>query len=81
MAFCSRQEAASVIVSGEFVRPIVLYKYVKFRHPSLYLGREIPPEAVGGGIFRTDVRVKFGDSRSYGIRGIPGADFVLNERE
>ena len=27
-----------------------------------------------------DVPIKFGDSRSYGLRGIRGADFVSNER-
>ena len=27
-----------------------------------------------------DVRVKFGDSRSYGCQDIQGADFVSNER-
>ena len=33
------------------MRPIVADKCVKFRDPYLNRSREIPPEAVGGGIF------------------------------
>ena len=51
MAFCSRLEAASGVISGRFVRPIVLDKYVKFRDLCKNWSPEIPPEAVGGGIF------------------------------
>ena len=42
-AFCSRLEAASNVISRTFVRQIGPDKPVKLR--------EIPPEAVGGGIF------------------------------
>ena len=42
-----------------FVGPLVLDKYVKLHDPSLNHSREIPPEAVGGGIvsysFRPEV--------------------------
>ena len=39
------------VISGVFVTPIVLDKHVKFRGPySLSRSREIPPEAVEGGI-------------------------------
>ena len=50
MAFCSRPEAASDIISGRFARPIVLDKCVNFRDPSLNRSREIPALAVGSGI-------------------------------
>ena len=50
-AFCSWLEADSDVISGRFVRPIVLDKWVKFRDPRLNSSWEIPPEAVGGGIF------------------------------
>ena len=33
------------------MRPIVLDKHVKFRDPNLNRSQEIPPKAVGGGIF------------------------------
>ena len=48
-----RQEAASDVISSTFVRPIALDKSVKFRDPCLNRSPEIPPEAVGGGIFCT----------------------------
>ena len=51
IAFCSRRETASDVTSGRFVRPIVHDKPVKFRDPHLNRAREIPPEAVGRGIF------------------------------
>ena len=46
-----RTEEASAVTSGRFVRPIVLDKRVKLRDPILNRSREIPPEAVGVGIF------------------------------
>ena len=39
------------VISGRFGRPTVLDKCVKFHDPCLNHSREIPPEAVGGGIF------------------------------
>ena len=51
LIFCSRPEAASDVISGMFVGPIVLDECVKFHGPSLNRSNEIPPEAVGGGIF------------------------------
>ena len=56
MAFCSRREAASGVIFGRFVRPAVLdklvdFNFVKFRDACLNRSREIPSEAVGGGIF------------------------------
>ena len=49
--FCSQPEAASDVISGMFVGLIVLDKLLKFHGHSLSHSREIPPEAVGGGIF------------------------------
>ena len=49
--FYSRPKAASDVISGKFVGPIVLDKYVKFHDPSLNYSREIPPDAVGDDIF------------------------------
>ena len=43
--------AASDVISGWFVTPIVPNKCVKFRDPCTNRSREIPPEAVGGGVF------------------------------
>ena len=51
ITFCSRTEAAGDVLSGRFVGPIVLDKPVKFCGPTLNRSREIPPEAVRGGIF------------------------------
>ena len=51
ITFCSQPEAAGVVISGLFVWPVVLDKYVKFHDPSLNRSREIPSEAGGGGIF------------------------------
>ena len=45
IAFCSRPEAASDIISSKFVRPIVPEKRGQFR------SRQIQTEAVVGGIF------------------------------
>ena len=43
--------AASDLISGIFVGPIVPDKPVKFHDPCLNQSREIPPEAVKGSIF------------------------------
>ena len=51
ITFCSRTEAARDVIYGKSVGPIVLDKLAKFRGPSLNRSPEIPPEAVGGGIF------------------------------
>ena len=51
IAFYSRSEAASDVTFVRFVGPIAYEKRVKFRYPGLNCSREIPPEAVGGGIF------------------------------
>ena len=51
IAFCSRPEAASEVISGRFLRPIVPDKCAKFRDPCSTRSREIPPGAVGGGTF------------------------------
>ena len=50
-AFCSRPEAASDVISGIFVQPIVPDKPVKFRRPRLNHSREFPPEVIGDGIW------------------------------
>ena len=50
IAFCSRQEAASYVISNAFVKAIVPDKCVKLCGPRLNRSREIPPEAVGGDI-------------------------------
>ena len=42
MAFCSRPKAASDVVSGRFVKPLVIDTVVKFCHPRLNHSREIP---------------------------------------
>ena len=49
IAFCNPLEAASDVISGAFVRHIVLEKCGKFRDHCLNRYREIPPEAVGSG--------------------------------
>ena len=51
VAVCNRPEGASDVISGQFVRQIVLEKFVKCGHPRLNRSREIPLEAVGSGIF------------------------------
>ena len=51
-------EETSDVISGRFVRPIVLEKRVKMGHPRLNRSREIPPEAVvPGGIFYSFCRL------------------------
>ena len=46
-----RPEAASDVISGKFVRPIIIDKNVKFCDPCLNHSREISPEAAGVGDF------------------------------
>ena len=64
IAFGSRIEVISGVISSTFVGPIVPDKHVKFCDPRLNRSREIPPEAeaVGGGIFdgffRDNIRSK-----------------------
>ena len=50
IAFCSRPEAASEVISSKFVGLTVADKCVKFGDPRLSRSPEILPEAVGGGI-------------------------------
>ena len=47
MAVCSRTEAASDNLLGQFGRPIVPDKFVKFPDPRFSHSREIPSEAAG----------------------------------
>ena len=59
ITFVSRPEAASEVISGEFVGPTLLDRCVKFRCHSLNASREILPEAVGGGISDSFFRYNF----------------------
>ena len=56
ITFSSRLEAASDVMSGNFVRLVVLNKAVKFRDPRLNHSREIRPNVVEGGIFDSGFR-------------------------
>ena len=58
IAFCSRPEADSDVISCRIVRPIVPDKLGQFRDPRLNCSREIPP-AVVGGIFNGYFRYAF----------------------
>ena len=49
--FCSQPETAGDVISGAFWGLIVFDKWVKRHDPSLNHCPEIPPEAVGSGIF------------------------------
>ena len=51
IAFCSRPEATGDVISGKYMRPVVLDNHVKFGDPRLNRSREIPPEPVWCGIF------------------------------
>ena len=51
IAFCSQPETASDVISGIVVRSIVNDKHEKFCDLRLNRSRQIPPEAIGGGIF------------------------------
>ena len=59
IAFCSRPEEASYVISINFIGPIVPDKCMKFRDPRLNRSREILPEAVGGDIFDVFFRDNF----------------------
>ena len=41
LAFCNRPEGAGDVISGKFMRPIVLDRYITFRDPCLSRSREI----------------------------------------
>ena len=74
-AFCRRPVTASYVISGRFMRPIiVLDKCVIFRDASLNHSREIPPEAVGGGIFyywfRYNFRSEVDNDVTSGVAGV-----------
>ena len=67
IAFCSRPEAASDVISSHFVELIVSDEFVKFGDPCLNRFGEIRPEAIEGGIFdifrdniRPEVVIQFG---------------------
>ena len=67
--FCSRPEAASGIMFGNFVEPVVSDKRVKCRDPSLNHSPEIRPQAVGCGIF--DRFQNFQDRRRFIVQQKP----------
>ena len=50
IGFCSQPKAASDVIFGRFVRPIVPNKYVEFSDPCLNRSGEIRPVAVGSSI-------------------------------
>ena len=56
IAFCSQTAAASGVISSVVVRPIIPDKYVKFRELRLNRSREIPSDAIGGGIYDAFLR-------------------------
>ena len=58
IAFCSQPETDGDVLA-RFGGPIVPDKHVKFGDPRLNLSQEIPPEAVGGGIFYVCFRDNF----------------------
>ena len=49
----------SDVISGRFVGSVVPNNHVKFGDPRLNRSREMPPEAVGGGIFDGFFRCSF----------------------
>ena len=51
IAFCSRLEEASDVLSSRFARLAVPVKTVKSRDPDLKRSKKIRPNVVGGGIF------------------------------
>ena len=55
--FCSREEAASDVISGRFVKLIVRDKSIKFCDPRKNIYEGIRPEAVGGAIFDSFIAV------------------------
>ena len=55
ITFCSQPEAASDVISGTLVRPIVVDKYLKFHDPSLNILKKLhprPSETVFSTFFR-----------------------------
>ena len=51
IAFCSRPEAATDVISGKFLELVATcHKRVKFGAPGSNCSREIPPDALEGGI-------------------------------
>ena len=50
IAFCSRPEAPSDVISGRSVGPVVPDKCVKACDPRLNRSQEIPPKAIRGSI-------------------------------
>ena len=59
IAFCSRPEAVSGVISGKFMVPIVRDKPFKFFDPCLNCSQEIPPEAIEGVIFDSLYAITF----------------------
>ena len=59
IAFCSRAETASDVLSDKFEAPVVSDKLVEFRGPCLNRSWEIPREAIGGGTFDVFFRDNF----------------------
>ena len=59
IAFCSRQEATSNVISSRFVGPVIPDNSVKFGDPLINLSPEIPPEAIWDGIFDGFFRCSF----------------------
>ena len=51
IAFCSRQQTASDLISGKFVRLIVPDKYVEFGDPRLNHSQEKPSEVAFSIVF------------------------------
>ena len=51
VTFFNRPEGGSDVVSGRYIRLIAIERFVKFGDPYLNRYGEIPPEAVGSGIF------------------------------
>ena len=59
VAFCSRPEGTSDVISGRFVGQTVLEKCVKFGYPRFNRSREFPPTTVGSGIIDSFFRYNF----------------------
>ena len=59
IAFSSRPEAASDVISDMFVKPILLDTCAKFHDLCLNRSPEMSPEAVGGGSFDSFFRCSF----------------------
>ena len=59
VAFSSWPKAATDVISGKFLRPIIADKWIKLRDSYLNRSQENPPEAVGGGFFDSFFRDNF----------------------